>query len=299
MKNKKRLSVILPCYGNVAACIDAVHTIIDVFQDNVEVIVVLDGCPPEQVTMLMAERINLPHTEIILQNHLGKGAAVRTGVMHAKGEIISFVDSDGAIHPRYLLKFLDVLENNPSIDGVVGFRTIYHTHFKRKCMHILFHLSVKSLFGLRFRDTQTAMKMFRAPIAKRLFQHMRIQGYAFDIELLLNAEKNGLSIGELPVAQKFTESSMSLLSITMMVRDTLWLYRDFVWGSFSRELRKRRLSAFTLVVLKFIALYPFSQIVLAAASIALLLLRFFEGFVRGQVSRPFVCNQKCLCCHHA
>lgn len=225
MKYKYNLSVVLPCYRNIEDCIITSRRIIDIFRKNVEIVVVLDGGLPEQKIRLFDACKHFPQMKIIIHNkRLGKGGAVRSGVLHSSGKYIAFIDADGAIHPRYLLKLFDILENERSIGGVVGFRVAYHTRLMRRIAHAVFHLMVHFLIRLRFKDTQTAIKMLRAPIAKRLFQRLRIRGYAFDVELLFWAVLWGVRLKEVPVTQKYTESSMSIRAIFTMATDILRLF---------------------------------------------------------------------------
>ena len=98
----------------------------------------------------------------------------------------------------------------------------------RKIMSTGYYIFLKIVFGLRLRDTQTGIKLFRTDIAQEIAKYCRCKGYSFDIEMLAIADKmhKDFSIVEMPVVVNFSrnkdnKSKIKLRSVFAMVRDTL------------------------------------------------------------------------------
>lgn len=227
--NTPILSVILPSHDNGTIVPRTVQAIRAICPPTTEIIVVDDGNTDETSAMLQTLSTQDPLVRIVHHAQcLGKGAAVRDGVMAAQGQYIGFTDADLDIDATNLATFLTILTQDQTVDGVIGYRTRYHTSFFRHCTHSAYHWIVRLLFGIPFRDTQTAMKLFRRQHAKNLFSSLQTQGYAFDVELLTRAFEQHLNIQEVAVQQDATGSSMTLRKMLGMIGTTLILYRQYV-----------------------------------------------------------------------
>lgn len=223
MHTQPVLSVVLPSYNNGAQVPRTVRSILRVCQDC-EMIVVVDGSLDGSERAIRRLQKKYPLRVLIHPIRMGKGAAVRRGVLAARGEFIAFTDADLAIDPLYLQEFLAVAQRIRRVDGVIGYRSRYDTSFLRYCMHRAYHLLCVLLFHLPYRDTQVPLKLFRASTAKKLFSRLRTRGYAFDIELLTAAVDRRMRLLELPVEQMKTTSSMSWSLVFGMLRETFLLY---------------------------------------------------------------------------
>ena len=135
-----------------------------------------------------------PVCEIIVSSDRegnGKGWAIREAMRHAKGDLIAFLDGDGDIHPRMLLRLLPFLED---FDAVVGTKRITHKHFNRRVVTILSRLYLRFLFGLEV-DTQTGIKLFR----REMLEDWYTDHWLFDVEILHKIKRNGGRIIEVPI----------------------------------------------------------------------------------------------------
>ncbi|MFN5415664.1 MAG: glycosyltransferase [Flavobacteriia bacterium] len=175
-----------------------------------EIIVVDDGSSDFKVI----ENFCLQNQLIFLRNeqNLGKGAAVKKGVLNSKGKYIIFTDVDIPFEYSCFELFLENLRNS-NIDLVVGDRlldaSIYFMEIskKRKRASEIFAWCVdKFILGGRF-DTQCGMKGFKKDVAVSLFQKSRINGFAFDVEILSMAVRKNYSIKRLPVKLRNQENS--------------------------------------------------------------------------------------------
>ena len=211
-----RLTIVVPAYNEdhrLAAGMRRFDTAVSagaIDLDRTEVVVVDDGSTDR--TAAVAEKLlaALPHHRVIrLPVNQGKGAAVRAGIATARSPYTAFMDADMAIDPLAIPLLLDRLERN---DVVVGSRAlpdsmVETTYAVRTLISRLFNELVTSGTGLGLKDTQCGFKAFRTPVARLLFHLVRIDRFAFDVEVLARARRLGLSIGEVPVHWKHVEGS--------------------------------------------------------------------------------------------
>ncbi len=170
--------------------------------DRTEVLVVDDGSADDTAATARTLLRSLPHHRVVrLPENQGKGAAVRTGVALARSTYVAFMDADMAIDPRAIPLLVSGLETN---DLVIGSRAlpdsmVESTYAIRSVMGRLFNRLVTTGTGLGLLDTQCGFKAFRSPVARLLFHLVRIDRFAFDVEILTRAHRLGLSIAEVPV----------------------------------------------------------------------------------------------------
>ena len=192
--------------------------------DNVEMIIVDDGSDDRTVECARAQLRHFPHSQLLrLPWHSGKGAAVRLGVTAARGGVIVFMDADLATDLKALALALEALRD---AEVAVGSRAIPgavltgHSRL-RSILHRTFRSQVGRLTGVSATDPQCGFKAFRSEAAKPLFAISRIEGFAFDVEVLLLAQKLDYRIVEVPVHwHSVTGSHIRVL------RDALAILRD-------------------------------------------------------------------------
>jgi hypothetical protein len=175
-----------------------------------EVLVVDDGSSDGTAEAARALLAHLPHHRVVRHPvNLGKGAAVRTGVTEARGECTAYMDADMAIDPRAVPRLLEGLRTS---DVVIGSRALADsmvetTYALRAVMGRLFNTLVTTGTGLTLLDTQCGFKAFRTPAARLLFHLVRIDRFAFDVEVLATAHRLGLRTSEVPVLWKHVPGS--------------------------------------------------------------------------------------------
>ena len=137
--------------------------------------------------------------------HRGKGYAVRAGMRRASGGIIFFMDADLSVPLAHVAPFVAHLTAHPEVAAVIGNRRhpesvlTKRQHFLRERAGRLFNRVVRGLGLSVSKDTQCGFKAFRRSAAGEIFSRARIDGFAFDTEVLLLARKLGLRVDELPV----------------------------------------------------------------------------------------------------
>ena len=137
--------------------------------------------------------------------HRGKGFAVRQGMLAAAGEIVFFMDADLSVPLRHVAPFVAHLDAHPETAAAIGNRRHpgsligKRQHFLRERAGRGFNHLVRALGLSASRDTQCGFKAFRRPAAREIFSRAQIDGFAFDAEVLLIAQRFGLRVDELPV----------------------------------------------------------------------------------------------------
>ncbi|MBI6546642.1 MAG: glycosyltransferase family 2 protein [Cyanobacteria bacterium NC_groundwater_1444_Ag_S-0.65um_54_12] len=135
-------------------------------------------------------------------NH-GKGYAVRFGVLAANGSTILLADADGATPFTELAKLEFMLDAGSDI--AIGTRAARGSdqHIKafwyRKALGFVFNAIVNLLMVDGFTDTQCGFKLFRRQAARDLFLRQRLDGFSFDVEILLLAKLRGFKVKEVAI----------------------------------------------------------------------------------------------------
>ena len=230
-----RMSVVIPAYveahriGDTVAQVRAALADVDA-PEAFEVIVVDDGSTDDT-----AERAREAGADqvLVLPVNRGKGAAVRAGVLAARGRTIAFTDADLSYPPHQLVRLLAEVE--AGFDVVVGSRkhieatTLVRGRRLRVLSGRIFNLLTLAVLLGQYRDTQCGIKAFRSDVARTLFSRARIDGFAFDVELFHLVERDRLSLKEVPVALANSETSTVRVGVdaARMLRD---LFRIRWWG---------------------------------------------------------------------
>ena len=235
MSNQIRplLSLIVPAYNEADRLPDTILRIQKhsrSWKFPIEVIVVVE--PSDDQTLALAENAVKSWIDLrVLTHHekRGKGFAVRSGMLRARGDLIFFTDADLSTPLEDLEAGLALFAHDRSIDLIVGnrmhpdSRILQRQNVGRERMGKVFNRIVQTLTGLRIRDTQCGFKGFRNRAAKEIFGRQRIDGFSFDVEVLMLARAMGFVIAELPVHWTNSEASR-----VHPVRDSTRMFFDVV-----------------------------------------------------------------------
>jgi dolichyl-phosphate beta-glucosyltransferase len=176
-----------------------------------ELIVVDDGSTDDTVAIAQAEAAEVPEIRVLeLGANRGKGAAVRTGILDARGERILFSDADLATPIEELGKLEHELD--AGFDIAIASRALpgsdlrVRQHPAREMMGRSFNTMVRLLLLGGIRDTQCGFKLFRGEVARDLFSAATVDRFAFDVEILLLAQGR-YRVAEVPVTWRHVEES--------------------------------------------------------------------------------------------
>ncbi len=220
-----RLSLVVPAYNEAERLSRSIPRLLDVIpHEETEVIIVDDGSTDGTAEVASFQLASLPHSTIIrLPRNSGKGAAVRAGVVEARGEIIAYMDADMATEPGDLALLIDALHVTPLAIGSRAHDSsvVQDKSGLRRLMTRTFGLVVSSAVDLPISDTQCGFKAFHGSVAKLLFHGAQVDSFAFDIEVLTRASRMGLETAEVPV--RWTEMAGSKVKV---IRDSLKMLFD-------------------------------------------------------------------------
>ena len=201
-----KLSIVIPAYNEEKRIAKTLSDYLSFFdkryKKNYEIIVVLNGCRDN--TLSIVSRIakkNKSIRYISINEAIGKGGAIIEGFRLAKGNLIGFVDADGATFPN---AFNDLIYSIKDFDGVIasrwikGAKILYRQPFLKRIGSRGFNFLSRAFFNLNFNDTQCGAKLFTLNLVKDIIDELSITRWAFDINLLYSAKRKGYNIIEIP-----------------------------------------------------------------------------------------------------
>jgi dolichyl-phosphate beta-glucosyltransferase len=222
------LTVILPCYNEAERLPGTLQTLLahlSKVPGQVEVLVVDDGST--DATVRVAEAVAAIDGRIrVLSYHpnRGKGYAVRMGMLAAEGELIVFTDADGSYGPSQLARIVAALGEAPVAIGTRA--TDSSGPVARRGASRVFNLAIRGSLGLPFGDTQSGLKGFRRAAARQIFSQTRVDGFAFDVEVLWLARQLGLEVAEVRVqAMERQGSKVRMLADALGMLGEVWAVR--------------------------------------------------------------------------
>jgi dolichyl-phosphate beta-glucosyltransferase len=233
------VTIVLPCYQEaerLPAALDRYLAHFSAGRLGVEVLVVDDGSTDH--TLAAAEAIAARDRRVrVLRcpTHRGKGFAVRTGMLAGRGDRLVFTDADGSYDPDQVERVLHALDGAPVAIGRRGELETSGPVLRRLASRV-FNQAMRRLLGLPFRDTQCGLKGFRREAATELFGRTRVDGFAFDAEVLFLARRLGLTVAEVPVSPEMRAGSKVRLAVDAlrMLRDTWRVRRAAASGAYDQ-----------------------------------------------------------------
>lgn len=205
------LSIIIPAFNErqkIARDVEAAARFLERENFRGEIIVVDDGSADD--TAAVAQQIALPGavTLLVIRNaaHRGKGFAVRTGILRARGDYVMFADSGLTVPYDNALRGLRLLQKG-SCELAHASRRLTESVIRRpqpwprRFFSLIFRWFVILFLKIpaRLTDTQCGFKIYRGDVARELCAQCRTEGFMFDVEIILRALRRGYRIEEFPV----------------------------------------------------------------------------------------------------
>jgi len=201
--NNPEFSVIIPAYNEEERIHNTLNKVIAYFENfkkEYEIIVVDDGSKDN--TSKVVEEFQT--VKLIKQEkNTGKGAAVRKGMLEAKGKFRIFTDADLSTPIYEFTKLYQKYQDG--YDICIGSRAVdyslikVHQPFYREFMGKTFNKIVQLLLIKGIKDTQCGFKGFSDTAATKIFNNAKIDGFGFDVEIIYLAKKLNYRIIEIPV----------------------------------------------------------------------------------------------------
>lgn len=200
------LSLIIPAWNEAARIGRFLQSIADYQREPnaapiAEIVVVNDGSTDRTASVVQQFQSRLPHLRLLHHpTNQGKGAAVRTGVLAAAGDLIVFMDADGATPITQLSKTITALQHADVAIGnrwMRGSHTVRHSLLRRISGFV--YRTYMRLFGLGAIDTMCGFKGFHHAVARDLFTRLQEPGWLFDTEICYRAVRNNYRIVNFPI----------------------------------------------------------------------------------------------------
>ncbi len=225
------ISIVVPAFNEEKRIEKTVRAIFDYMvmtHGLCEFIIVDDGSTDrtcEIVARMQREGLSIR----LLQNgkNRGKGHAVRHGVVASTGDMVLVTDADLATPIEEMEKLVEEIRQGADIAigsrGLRASQLIVRQPFYRELPGRVFNLLVRGVILPGIRDTQCGFKLFRGPLARKLFARATIDGFAFDVEVLGLAMRASCRLAEVPVRwSHITQSKLRL------GRDGVAMFRDMI-----------------------------------------------------------------------
>lgn len=234
MSDTPYLSIVVPAYNEVRRLPPTIAALGEFFRGftrTYEILIVVEQSTDGTLELAGGLAAQQAHFQVIDNGpKRGKGHAVRSGMLRATGEIVFFMDADLSVPLAEVTAFLRRFEEAPRVDVLIGNRQHARSRITRRQsplregMGKIFNRVLQTLALVDLPDTQCGFKAFRQKACREIFGRQTLDGFAFDVEVLLLADRLGYVVEDLPV--EWINSTESKVQI---VRDSLKMLRD-TWG---------------------------------------------------------------------
>jgi dolichyl-phosphate beta-glucosyltransferase len=239
------LSIVVPAYNEEARLpptLARLHAFLANQPLRYEIVVVDDGSSDNTCGVVERAMRTIPGLRLVKQfPNAGKGAAVRRGMLAAQGQLRVMCDADCSMPPEQLPKLLEpiiactaeIAIGSRYADGATTAvkQPKYRVLWSRLCNKVIQRSLVPGV-----RDTQCGFKAFTAEAARDLFKLGRIDGWAFDLEILALARRRGFAIAEVGVEWQDDGRSRvnPLKDMWKVIREALVIRRNLRTGVYNR-----------------------------------------------------------------
>ena len=237
------LSVVIPAYNEAGRIQSTIKEVYKYLRDKVksfEIIVVDDGSDDDTALKVKELIPRISELKLIeLPFHQGKGWAVRTGMLEAKGSLVLMTDADLSCPISELEKLKKAIEDGAHLAvgsrRVSGARLIRRQPWLREKIGLAFGFFTRRIIPTGIMDTQCGFKCFKKEVAEKLFSLQTSSGFCFDLEILALARRLGYRIAEVPVVWEHSPDSRvkpfrhlpQVIWEVVKIRWKLWRRKDF------------------------------------------------------------------------
>ncbi len=226
------LSIILPVHNEenrLPTTLQDLEEFISRQNFGCEVIIVENGSHDRSFEIAKDYSARHPGFLVFQEKERGKGLAVRTGMLKARGQYRMFCDVDFSMPIDEITRFLP--PNNPDADIVIGSREApgairYDEPTYRHFIGRIFNTMVRLAVLPALQDSQCGFKMFKDTCAESVFRRQTLTGMSFDVEVLYIARRSGFRIAEIPIPWYFNpDSRVRLLDDSFRMAIDLFVIR--------------------------------------------------------------------------
>ena len=223
-----RITLIIPMYNESGIIADTAMALDKYMSENFDSYEILfsdDGSKDGSADIV--RNLSLPCVKVVgYADNKGKGAAVRHAMLESRGEIVMFTDADLAYGTEVIKRAYDTLSGKDDAQILIGSRNLsddgYEGYtFLRKLMSKAYIKVLCSMGGFKLSDSQCGCKAFKSKAVREIFSRAKVDGFAFDFECILWAQRFGFKICEMPV--KVINHRASTVHL---FKDTLKMLKD-------------------------------------------------------------------------
>ena len=231
------LSVVIPAYNEeqrLPRSIESIERYLDSSHPAYELILVDDGSSDGTRLVMDAAAERNPKVRVeALPANRGKGRALASGVLVARGDQVLVTDADLSTPIEELKKLEAALKAGAGVAiasrSVRGSQVEVPQPVYRVLMGKVFNLIVQAVLLPGIWDTQCGFKLFRADVARPVFAALTTDGFGFDPEVLFLAKRRGVRIAEVPVVWRNSAPTK-----VMPFRSSLDMFKHVVRVRFRR-----------------------------------------------------------------
>jgi dolichol-phosphate mannosyltransferase len=197
--------IIIPTYNEAENAPKIISEILEDYE-NIDILIVDDNSPDGTAACIESFSINNPRIKLIKrEKKQGLGTAYITGFKYAlqhSYEYIFEMDCDHSHDPKEIKNFREKIKDN---DLIIGSRyltgvNVVNWPMRRLMLSYLANFYTRIITGLPIKDTTSGYKCFRRKVLESInLDHIKSNGYAFQIEMNFKAFKKGFRIGEIPI----------------------------------------------------------------------------------------------------
>jgi dolichyl-phosphate beta-glucosyltransferase len=239
------LSIVVPAYNEehrLPPTIDRLHAFLSAQPLRYEILIVDDGSKDGTCRVVEEATARIPHLRLVRQlPNKGKGAAVRLGMLEARGQIRVMCDADCSMPPEQLPRLLAPITSCTAEIAIgsryaEGAKTDVKQPFYRVLWSRLANKVIQRSLVPGVRDTQCGFKAFTAEAARNLFSVAKIDGWAFDLEILALARRRNFAIAEVGVEWKDDRRSRinPLKDLWKVIREAMTIRRNLKRGVYNQ-----------------------------------------------------------------
>lgn len=244
------LSVIIPAYNEefrLPSTLDKAYAFLSKRGRSFEIVVVDDGSMDNTADLVEDYAKKYPEIRLVSYTpNQGKGHAVRTGMLAAKGNLLLLDDADGSSPIEEVEKLEMAIANGA--DLAIGSRAKpdeerqVEALFHRKYIGNTFNVIVQTLLLPGIHDTQCGFKLFKRDIGRDIFSVAHLDGYAFDVEVLYIARIRGYKCQEVAINWHNVDGSKInvLTDSTRMLIEVLGITTGAWFGRYRKFLNQQK-----------------------------------------------------------
>lgn len=243
MVSRPTLTLVVPAFNEAPRIASSLAKLLDYAAScgmSCEIILVIERSTDG--TAAIARRILAGTDVVVIETGVnrGKGYAVKTGMLRATGELVFYMDLDLSTPLAEITRFVERAEAVPAVSIWIGNRRhaqaeiVRRQPLVRRATGKIFSTLVRGLGLSGLSDTQCGFKLFRRHAVAPVFERQSIDGFSFDVEILLIARRLGFEIRDLPVTWhdadgtklRVVQDSVKMFVDLLVIRRRLRSVRD-------------------------------------------------------------------------